>query len=117
MNPCEIDFVDSPCGELIAESSQCSLVASYHHGATCHPIESMWYSDEWFRSPFSRKLSKELSLQAWNPIRGLGEQVDWFVNDQEPCIFQQNGNDHRSLIATVWFVVVHESIRLVRARR
>ena len=67
--------------------------------------------------PLLEKTEQGVELASLESHPELGEQVDWFVNDQEPCIFQQNGNDHRSLIATVWFVVVHESIRLVRARR
>jgi hypothetical protein len=43
--------------------------------------------------------------------------MHWLVDDQEPSVFMQNGDEHRSVIATVWFVVGHESIRLVRARR
>lgn len=89
-HPNQVLFDDRSSGELIAQASECSLIASHHDSSAGHSIESMRHPDKRLRGIGDRQLLNQLRLQTGNRIEGLRQEVHWLVDHQKPRIFDQN---------------------------
>lgn len=93
--PRKVFLAHSPRGELLAKSLESSLISRNDERAAGHSVQPMRYSDERVGGTGAQLLDQE-GLNARDSRHGLREQIDRFVDYQEPGVVDQDF-DHAAM--------------------